>query len=1127
MKNSVVAVLRAITITMMLAIPNFAFAQTAKQASPAGVAFFESKIRPILADSCYSCHSKTNGVSLSGLQLDNRERLLKGGVRGAMFNSKSLDQSLILKAVRYSDKSLLMPPAGKLSAEKIAALTEWVKMGSPYPVADASKPSPSSKFDLAARKKHWSWQPLRATVPPKVKNKSWVRNPIDAFVLAKLESKGLTPAQPADKRTLLRRVTFDLIGLPPTLAEISAFLADKSSNSYEKAVDRLLASPRYGERWGRKWLDLARYAETDGHEFDFDKPNAWRYRDYVIRALNADLPYNRFVTEQLAGDLLPNPRLHLTEGYNESILGTGFFWLGEGKHSPVELGADEAERIDNQIDVMSKTFLGLSLGCARCHNHKFDAISTKDYYALAGYLKSSRFHNADLLPQAKTIPILRRLEAVSSKFQIDFASATASELTERLQPAKQWMVAFDSLQNGTRLASDGAQPSQFAKWKEYLKGAALRDVNDLFHPYAVLSEGVQTPEAFKSRKELLIREMNEREKRIGEEQARSNIFADFSKQGFKGWFVSGEAFGVSPRSSQIISLKDGEPTLQFLNAPSADSGAVSSRLEGALRSPTFTVSKKLICFRMSGTGCEINLVIDGFQRIRDPIYGRLKIGINSSEQPVWAQMNVEKWIGHKAYIEILDGGTGRLALEKIVFSDMRSPEESPNALLKKELEDPAVTSVHVVADRCRKLLSDSLELWKTKPDSLPEGNREVVNWILKNRGLLPESVAKPASASLHGAFKQYEALESSLPAPIHAMTMTEGSLEDDRVHIRGSFKTLGDVVPRRFLEAIAGNGQPSPATGSGRLELANRMTSPNNPLLSRVIVNRLWQGHFGEGIVRSPDDFGVMGEAPTHPELLDWLAVNFIAKNIPPVVQSGKTGKIAQPKSPILAPCDWSLKSLHRLMVLSSAYRMSSRAMSVKLEETDPQNKLLHRMPVRRLEAEAIRDAVLSVSGRLNETMYGPGVFLNLTEYMEGRGRPQSGPLDGDGRRSVYLGVRRNFLSPLFLAFDYPIPFNTIGRRTVSNVPAQALALMNNPFILQQAELWAKRVLSEPATTPNERISKLYEAAFGRLPTLSESSGALAFVQSQPGAPGTPEELKQWSDLCHVLINVKEFIFVK
>ncbi|MCC2669422.1 MAG: Protein of unknown function (DUF1553)/Protein of unknown function (DUF1549)/Planctomycete, partial [Armatimonadetes bacterium] len=385
--------------------------------SPEAAEFFEKKVRPILVESCFGCHNSKLSSPMGALRLDSRALAMKGGDRGPSVVPGNLEKSLLVKAVEYKDHTLQMPPKGKLPAEQIQVLTEWVKMGAPWPGdTGVAAPARAGEFNLKARRDgHWSFQPLQRPALPAVKRKEWPQSPIDYFTLAKLEAKGLAPAPAADRRTLLRRVTFDMTGLPPTPAEIDAFVNDRTPNAYQKVVDRLLASPAYGERWARHWLDLVRYAETDGHEFDFEKPNAWAYRDYVIRALNEDVPYNQFVREHVAGDLMTSPRRHPTERFNESVIATGFWFLGEGKHSPVDLLEDEAERVDNQIDVLSKAFLGLSVGCARCHDHKFDPIATKDYYALSGILKSTRYELANINDPAPTRQVVAEIQKLRER----------------------------------------------------------------------------------------------------------------------------------------------------------------------------------------------------------------------------------------------------------------------------------------------------------------------------------------------------------------------------------------------------------------------------------------------------------------------------------------------------------------------------------------------------------------------------------------------------------------------------------------------------------------------------------------------------------------------------------------
>jgi hypothetical protein len=427
----------------------------------------------------------------------------------------------------------------------------------------------------------------------------------------------------------------------------------------------------------------------------------------------------------------------------------------------------------------------------------------------------------------------------------------------------------------------------------------------------------------------------------------------------------------------------------------------------------------------------------------------------------------------------------------------------PNAVLSALLDDESLDG-EKLTKKLRETLIEVVGQWRDgKLDSLPDGaaRAKLVNAMLLNptltkaSGQAEDELTKRQVVMEH--MQERNRLEMTLPGPLPVMAMADGTGENEFVFIRGNHKTLGVEAPRRFLEAVAGAEQPEPKQGSGRLDLARRVADPSNPLTARVIVNRLWHHHFGSGIVRSPDDFGYQGQAPTHPELLDWLAARLIEEG-------------------------WSLKAMHRLMVTSATYRMASRG-EARADEIDPENKLWHRYPVRRLEAEVIRDSILAMSGRLDRRMEGPGVMPHLTQHMQGRGRPgYSGPVDGDGRRSLYINVRRNFLSPLFLAFDYPIPFTTIGRRSVSNVPAQALALMNNPFVKQQAELWAKRLPLGPKVAAEKLVVTLYETAFGRRPTEEEVGAAVAFVKEQGGT----EDVKAWTELCHVLMNVKEFIFV-
>ena len=898
-----------------------------------------------------------------------------------------------------------------------------------------------------------------------------------------MEKNGLTPAPPADRRTLIRRVTFDLIGLPPTPPEIDAFVTDRSPDAFAKVVERLLASPHYGERWARHWLDLVRYAETHGHEFDVDIPDAWRYRDYVVRAFNADIPFNQFVTEHLAGDLLENPRRHPEDGTNESILGTGFWFLGEAKHSPVDTRGDQADRIDNQIDVFGKAFLGMTLACARCHDHKFDAISTRDYYALAGFLQSSRPQRAFLDDPAPRLEKLRRLQVVQEKAR---------------QLAVRESVAF--------LRSQPPASSAAPLW-------------------AVL--GKFKGESFPGGQQMALKRLGTQQAEADQARTRAITFADSSRQGFRNWSSTGEAFSVIARGSSV-SLNFTSPlTVAAIHpAHAGRSDTLLPALQGALRSPTFVITKKKIHYRAAGKEVRVNLILNGLQLIQDPIYGKLTFMVNttskasptksgkrpdfaipfeSNDSYAWHTMDVSMWLGQRAYIEILDEGSGYAAFDQVVFSDEGPLPEAPNTLFLNLLNDSANDTLDQLTKSYLHLAGTILDQWEANIlDEQPDAREriELLNAILATTKI--EGTGRPAKNDKlwQDLDLEYAQIGLPLPPPTRGLAMTDGSPVDEQVFIRGNHKNLGDVVPRRFLEVFGGTDRPSPPQGSGRLELAQQLLDPSRtPILVRVLVNRLWQHHFGQGIVRSPDDLGVHGQAPTHPQLLDSLAQEFV-----------KNG--------------WSIKKMHRVMVLSSAYQMSSNA-SAAADEADPDNRWLHKMPIRRLEAEEIRDAMLAVSGRLDRSLFGTSVPPYLTPFMAGRGRPKvSGPLDGNGRRSLYLGVRRNFLNPLFLAFDYPTPFTSMGKRNVSNVPAQALTMMNNPLVLQQAELWAKATLANKQATPQDRISGMYMAALGRPPSPVELAEADAFLEEQARIYGQPDDLRAWTDLGHVLFNVKEFIFV-
>jgi cytochrome c553 len=1071
-------------ILRFAAVIMLAAGASAKAADEAGPEFFEKQVRPILVARCYECHSAQAAKLKGGLRLDSLAAALQGGDTGPALVPGRPKESLLVDAINYGDV-YQMPPKSKLAVEEIAVLTKWVELGAPWPAdkATSAAAKAGSEFNLARRKaEHWCWQPVNNSAPPPVKNEAWIKQPLDRFILAKLEEKNLAPSLPADPRTLIRRAYFDLIGLPPTAEELEELLSVDCR--YEVLINRLLASPRFGERWARHWLDLVRYAESRGHEFDYNIPNTYEYRDYVIRALNADVPYDQFVVEHVAGDLLEQPRLNPTEGFNESIVGSGFWFLGEWCHSPVDIRKDECDRIDNMLDVFSKTFLGVTVACARCHDHKFDAISQRDYYSLAGYLQSSSYRLARFETWQQDQKMAAELTAMDAKHRPRIAAAAVKSLGAKLDEIAKLLAA-----NAEQLQGE--------------LGVAETDVKG------------------------------------------AEVIVDYSALPPGAWMTNGPTFGRGPvRAGQLILGTEATSPLEVAAYGAArrdpawgDLGLATTsendpaRLGGWLRAgrtlktPTFTLTSGYVHYLIKGAG-DVYAAVDSHLMNNGPLHTALikETGGNSELPTRWITHDLSRYVGHRVHLEFSPKEEEDFRVLMVVQGKDRpaAPKDRPNKLLANLLTaGPADARLALSLQIIRNTL-DQLAADQIAADPQPRDRAALVNWLIAQGGF-----DQNAPQELSESFAAYKAERERTNAHIQAksrlcIAMWDGSGVDENLLIRGNSKTVGPTVPRRMLEAVEGSEfRVQGAGGSGRLELARQLVDPNNPLVARVIVNRVWQHLMGRGIVPSVDNFGVLGQPPTHPELLDYLARQF--------VQDG-----------------WSLKRLIRRIMLSSTYRQGSgfrvqglaeggagaQLSSLAAEAADPQNLLFHRQNLKRLEGEALRDAMLAISGRLEPTMYGPSVPVYLTSFMQGRGRPkESGPLDGAGRRSVYIAVRRNFLSPLMLAFDTPIPFSTIGGRNVSNVPAQALILMNDSFVAEQSRLWARQLLVDKSAPPQDRIRRMYLAAFGREPTVSELTVGLAFVGEQTQEYGIVGDTavaaeRAWADFGHVLFNVKEFVFV-
>ncbi|MGE3311051.1 MAG: PSD1 and planctomycete cytochrome C domain-containing protein [Limisphaerales bacterium] len=1002
--------------------------------SSTAIEFFENRIRPVLAEQCYSCHSGRSEKLKASLRVDGPEHLLLGGDTGPAIQPGDPSASLLIRALAYDDPDLQMPPKTRLPASVVEDFRHWIRTGAAWPaskanakengtpVADTNAQDPSPRgFDLAGRRaRHWAWQPVRSAAVPQVRDSQWPRSAVDHFLLARLEAAQLRPAPRAGRGTLLRRAHATLTGLPPTPKEVEAYLADPrpEEEAWSAVVDRLLESPHFGEHWARHWLDKVRYAETMGHEFDHTILGAWRYRDYVVRAFNQNLPWDTFALEQIAGDLIPEPRRNPADGTDESRLATAQYWLCQQVHSPVDVRAQQAETVDNQIDVVSKAFLGLTVSCARCHDHKFDAISTKDYYALLGILSSSRHaYRAvdDPAPRLAVAAELRTLRAaLPAQIVATLAGNSAVESAPRVAPTPN--LGPLALRTGdTRLDDDG-------------------------------------------------------------------------------WFADGEAFlpdSGAPGLPAVLGPQD----IRITQPGWRHSGALGLRFQGSLRTPTFMLDREFLHLRIAGSGSRFSVCVEGFPLLCSPIYGSLRQTVRNPN-PHWVTLNVSQWKGRRTWIDFADLSEGDpasglpaesrkedgwIAVADVVLSSHREP---PPLRPHRNPEEFEVASPEGLLQR-----------WVDQPARLTAAEAA---WL---DGFLVHSRSNLA-ASLTASLRD---IDAKLAPPVLATTMADGTGVDESVFIRGNHRTPGPIVPRRFLEALSEESPPiqdnSANHGSGRLALAHGITAEDNPLFDRVFVNWAWSHLFGRGLVASVDNFGALGESPSHPELLDWLASEFRGLGRAP-------------------------KPFLRELLLTEAWRMSSLAADPDASLKDPDNLLFHRANIRRLDAESIRDAVLSVSGRLDPTVGGPPVPIHLTEFMEGRGRPgKSGPLDGNGRRSLYLEVRRNFLSPFMLAFDQPVPATTVGRRSVSNVPAQALSLMNDPLVAAEAERWADAALREIEGTDAKRIRHLILQAFARPPSEAELQIASEYLKDRL-ANSADEPRAAWAGLCHALLNAKEFIFV-
>ncbi|QDU09932.1 DUF1553 domain-containing protein [Gimesia aquarii] len=1077
-------------------------------------AFFEKHIRPLFINRCYDCHSEDSVES--GLRVDSLSGLLKGGDRGPAIVIGKPKESFLISAVNHSGQ-VHMPPKEKLSQKEIRDLTEWVRMGAVWPNSKPIVHTQTNQSDgplfSQKEKEFWSFQSPKRPEIPKVKNRGWAKSPIDFFVLSRLEQEKASPAKPADKQTLIRRATFDLIGLPPTREEVEQFLKDDSPDAFAKVIDRLLASPRYGERWGRHWLDVARYADSNGLDENLAYANAFRYRDYVIAAFNKDKPFDQFLQEQLAGDILADQTTD--ESRLEKITATGFLSIGAKMLAEDDETKMQMDIVDEQLDTVGRAFMGLTMGCARCHSHKFDPIPIEDYYSLAGIFKST-----------KTMENFQ----VVARWQ-ERILASPSEINVLKQKQKQIADLDSQIQSVVKKADDELLNSARERVSDYLlAGEIKKHADQLLKTTKPIGDD---PEAYASHSAIIVE---------AEDYQTGNV-----KKSFTGY---GEGIGVIYNNGPLPNIAEYE-----IEVP--DSGLYQFEIRYAAQSARplqLSINDKLVKNNAAGevTGSWLpksqQWKMEGIFQFEQ---GKNKVHLESKtpfphidkiliSQPRKVPDENKSLIAEVAppQVKLIDSVTMQWAdyLTKdsagksspfFVWNEVvrtgKTPENlSTNYQRFEILNDlPEKQRLTKAAQIYGELFSDVEKEWQTLQKSkaekgttsLTDVEREAIRKVLYDSNgpfALPADHENYFAAEIKTVLAEKreakQGLEKALPKYPTAMAVSEQKPENIKVHLRGSHFTLGKEVPRQFLRIIEGEDQiPLDDQQSGRLKLAQWLTSGKHPLTARVMANRIWRWHFGKGLVRTPDNFGKLGERPTHPELLDWLAVQFVANK-------------------------WSIKSMHRLIMLSSTYQMST-AYHPQLAEIDPENRLLWRMNRRRLEAEAIRDSILAVCGKLDNEMGGSLLNVENRKYVTSTANVDPVVYDTN-RRSVYLPIVRSALYEVLQAFDFADPSVLSGDRTHTTVAPQALFMMNSDFMMQHTKDFADEIIHETQLDDSAKINRIYERTFSRPATAKEINQALNYIsqykQDLQSLKMSEEEKEQrtWQSLCRILIASNEFLFV-
>ena len=1103
------------------------------QPSDDGGAFFEKRIRPLLIEHCVACHGADPGAVKGGLRLDSPGALRRGGDDGPVVVPGDPEASSLYVAISYLDPEFQMPPRGRLSAQQREDVRRWIKAGAVVPGSADSEESIRIEhpegYDWDREREHWAYQPIAKSPPPEVSDPAWCRNEIDRFILARLDQSGLAPAPEADKRVLIRRAYFDLIGLPPEPDAVNRYLEDHSDTAFSRMVDQLLESEQYGERWGRHWLDVARYADSNGLDENTAFGNAWRYRDWVVEAINSDKPYDQFVLEQIAGDLLEDAPGESTRP--SRLLATGFLSLGPKVLAEPDKEKMQIDIVDEQLDVLGQAFLGQTIGCARCHDHKFDPITTADYHALAGILYSTRTMESlntvarvheRALATDEQIEAARLHRETSDRNQVELDEALAIASRElrtrwlsRTADAMLACLTLDSVPK-VREAEDFDRSNLHVDFDRWGSGIGVvhttrpDEIQFAEYEYQAVQSG---------RHELRVRYASDEQRPLRvlvdgvlvDDEFCGEPTGSFTPDGMSWAMV---AFDLAPGLHVIrLECETAYPHLDrlFLIGPE-DWARFDADIE------RLAVSQKL-----------------------DPLFIERMALILESEpifEPWRSVARLDYLDFDRECAELLAKLSGRYAEDSVPadgVEDRSGVSPDDRLFLRSIVNGQAPLDHYEFARRWELAARMILDGWERqvlmeqpRDDFLPDPGQEAMRRVLLgDPGLFsiddsnPKMHATSVGQRISRLLEEREELESGAPDLFEmGIAVEDDDAIDLPIFIRGQHTNPSEqVVPRGVLQILSHAIEPPEISGesSGRLQLAHWIVDPDNPLTSRVAVNRIWKGHFGRGIAANPSNFGTRGAGPTHPMLLDWLARRFVSGG-------------------------WSTKAMHRLILDSATWRMGPM-IDPAIRELDPANALYSRRDPIRLEAEPVRDALLAVGGSLDLSVGGSLLNSGNFAYVT-NDQSASNEQYVSTRRSIYLPVIRNDMYPFFSIFDYPDSSVPVDHRPRTLVAQQALFMMNSPLVLSQSEELAQELLGdEQLIDDSARVVRAYEACFARPPQPLELEYALSHLDSVRYSDSTgssvqwpsgmddndriPQELLAWRSLCQVLFSSNEFIYVR